>query len=347
MCRYIRQYFLRGFFPSGGSNRLDEIGIVPEALLRATVIAGARHISGTVKDARGNYVPLPNWYPNFAIGFGRTVLDRALYALLFCCHRTLRTDVFCSYINTSSISGLAIALNNKMLWTLTNTIAARSFKFECASQADITVHVVLVWTDPAGNPAALKQIVNDLDLIVFVDNSSQTFGNMQSFPDTSNTVEKAVVSCPSGSSITAIVQKGSFAARSSQQSFALVANGNILTEFAREVTPVPMFNSGRATAVPKSNIACPLSAHHNIEITAPLLLKPATKLPDVPLSRENMVSHFAASLSMFLGVPLNSVHVYTLSEIPWIGFSCGAYVCSARSVDTPCYQVGCWDVDEV
>jgi hypothetical protein len=224
---------------------------------------------------------------------------------------------------------------------LSFTVAARSFKFNCASKADTTVHVVLVWTDPAGNPAALKQIVNDLDLIVFVDNSSQTFGNMQSFPDTSNTVEKVVVSCPHGSILTAIVNRGSFASRLSQQSFALVANGNIMTEFAQEFTPVPAFNSGRAAAIPLSNIACP-PAHgdHKIEIAAPLQLINAAKIPDAPLPRENMLSHFAASLSMFLGVPLHSVHVYTLSESPWIGFSCGAYVCSLRSADTPCYQVG-------
>jgi hypothetical protein len=73
-------------FPSGASRLLDALGIVPEALVRATVIAGARQITGTVKDARNNYVSLPQWYPNYAIGFGRTVLDRALYvAFLFYC----------------------------------------------------------------------------------------------------------------------------------------------------------------------------------------------------------------------------------------------------------------------
>jgi hypothetical protein len=83
--RYVRQYFLRGFFPSGGIVPLDEINPVPSALLRATVIAGARQITGTVRDVRNSYVPLPNWYPNYAIGFGRAVLDRTLY-VSFICH---------------------------------------------------------------------------------------------------------------------------------------------------------------------------------------------------------------------------------------------------------------------
>ena len=84
LCRYVRQYFLRGFFPSGGFVPLDEIVPVPSALVRATVIAGARQITGTVKDARNSYVPLPSWYPNYAIGFGRAVLDRTLYVSSIC-----------------------------------------------------------------------------------------------------------------------------------------------------------------------------------------------------------------------------------------------------------------------
>jgi hypothetical protein len=57
---------------------------VPEALVRATVIAGARQITGTVKDVRNNFVSLPSWYPNYAIGFGRAVLDRTLYVTFIC-----------------------------------------------------------------------------------------------------------------------------------------------------------------------------------------------------------------------------------------------------------------------
>jgi hypothetical protein len=298
---------------------------------------------GTVKDARNNYVPLPSWYPNYAIGFGLPVLDRALYATQpFFLLRHLSsfvTSSFCRYLNTSSVHGVAIAFNRNTLWTLSNTVAARAFKFNCASNSDTTVHVVLVWTDPAGNPAALKQIVNDLDLIVTVDSTSQTFGNMQSFPDTSNTVEKVVVSCPQGSFITAIVNRGSFATQSSQ-SFALVANGNVVTEYAQVVTPVPAFNSGRTAPIPSSKTACPLVDDNVIEITAPLQLKKAANFPDASLPRQNFLSLFQAALSMFLGIPLHSVHVYTLAEIPWIGFSCGAYVCSTRSTATPCYQVG-------
>ena len=242
------------------------------------------------------------------------------------------------YINTSVANGLAIALNGKNLWSLSDAVETRAFKFNCASNADTTAHVVLVWVDPAGNPAALKQIVNDLDLIVIAD-SLQTFGNTQSFPDTSNTVEKAVVSCPRGSFITAIVNRGSLVSYS--QSFALVANGNVVSEYAPLITPVPAFKSGRSSPISSSKTACPpVGGDRLVKITAPLQLKATAKFPELSLSRVDMLSHFGASLSMFLGVPFHSVHLYTLSETPWIGFSCGAYVCGKRSSDTPCYQVG-------
>jgi hypothetical protein len=230
-------------------------------------------------------------------------------------------------------------MNRKRLWMLSSSVASRAFTFRCESYADTTVHVVLVWTDPPGNLAALKQLVNDLDLIVFVDSSEQLFGNMQSFPDTSNTVEKVVVSCPRGSTITAIVNRGSFATRLSQ-TFALVANGNVVSEFAQELTPVPFFNSGRSNPVRTSSTACSVtSGSRLVQVAAPLPLKPSVMLSESPLVLQNFVSQFTASLSMLLAVPWQSVQLYLLSDVPWIGFGCGAYVCSTRSLDSPCFQV--------
>ena len=77
--RYVRQYFLRGFFPSRSATTADQLTLVPEALVRATIIAGARQMTGTVTDSHGAHEPLPAWYPNYAAGFGRPMLDRSLY----------------------------------------------------------------------------------------------------------------------------------------------------------------------------------------------------------------------------------------------------------------------------
>jgi hypothetical protein len=36
-------------------------------------------MTGTVTDSHGAHEPLPAWYPNYAAGFGRPMLDRSLY----------------------------------------------------------------------------------------------------------------------------------------------------------------------------------------------------------------------------------------------------------------------------
>ena len=66
---YVRQYFIQGFYPSGTPNASNSMPTVPESLLRAVMLAGARQITGTVL-IDGIDVDLPSYYPNYAIGFG-------------------------------------------------------------------------------------------------------------------------------------------------------------------------------------------------------------------------------------------------------------------------------------
>jgi hypothetical protein len=181
-----------------------------------------------------------------------------------------------------------------------------------------------------------------LDLIVFVGNGSRVFGNMGSYADTSNTVEKAVVSCPSGSTITAIVTTASTLYTNSQ-TFALVANGNVFSELAREVN-VPAFSPGRPTSILTSSKACgepqDLVRSWPIEIAAPVQFKnPTFRFPRSKSALADLVSHFTASLAMFLGVPEYSIGMAEFTSGPWIGFACGSYICSASSTAAPCYLV--------
>jgi hypothetical protein len=246
--------------------------------------------------------------------------------------------------SAASAVGLAAALNSKALYTLTSATPTRAFTFRCASLADTSVHVVLVWTDPPGNPAALKQLVNDLDLIVYVGSGAKIFGNTDVFADTSNTVEKAVVACASGSSVTAIVSAGK-ALLTAAQAFALVANGNVITELAQELSPLPTFSSGRPAAIPTSTNACGkpqdlVDEGPELQIAAPMKFKnPLFKFPQSELAAANMVAHFTASLAMLLGVPEYSVYLQTFLSVPWIGFACGSYVCSLSGAAAPCYLV--------
>jgi hypothetical protein len=246
--------------------------------------------------------------------------------------------------SAASNVGLAAALSSKALYTLTATTPARAFTFRCASLADSSVHVVLVWTDPAGNPAALKQLVNDLDLIVYVGSGQKIFGNTGAFADTSNTVEKAVVSCASGGTVTAIVTAGK-ALLTAAQAFALVANGNVITELAQEVTPLPAFSSGRPAAIPTTTKPCGdpadlVNESPEFHIAAPMKFKnPAFKLPQSELAASTVVAHFTASLAMLLAVPEYSVFFQMFTSGPWIGFACGSYVCMLSGTAAPCYLV--------
>jgi hypothetical protein len=207
------------------------------------------------------------------------------------------------------------------------------------------VHVVLVWTDPPGNPAALKQLVNDLDLIVFVDTGSKVYGNTGAYADTANTVEKIVVQCSSGSVITAIVTAGNSLFTSSQ-SFSLVANGNVVTEVAQALTPVPSFSPGRPAAISTTTQRCRppenlVNEYPAIQIAALMEFKNHTfRLPKSDLALGNLLSQFTGSLAMMLGAPDYSILVQEFSAGPWIGFACGSYVCSLSGAAAPCYLVG-------
>ncbi len=194
------------------------------------------------------------------------------------------------------------------------------------------MHVVLVWSDPPGNPAAMKQLVNDLDLIVSVGNGDRVFGNTGSYADTSNTVEKVVVTCPSGSTITAIVAS-STTLYTATQTFALVANGNVISELAQEVTNPPVFNAGRRPSVPTSS-TCKSEEY----ATAPMKFK-NQGFPTSNLALAHFTSQFTASLGMFLGVPDYSIAFMEFKSGPWIGFACASYICSSSGSANPCYLV--------
>jgi hypothetical protein len=204
---YIRQYFLQGFYPTGAAVAADQMSTVPEALLRAVILAGSRQISGKVTVSGANE-DLPRAYPNYAIGFGLPVVDRALYM----------KGYTGAYAN-----GLQLVMPLPVFGA--GSTVPDLYQFRCGASSDTAVHIVLTWTDPAGNPTAMSQIVNDLDLIVIYART-QISGNNGDFADTSNTVEKvALTSCASGQVIRVAVNPGRVVFR---QSYALVVNGNVV-----------------------------------------------------------------------------------------------------------------------
>ncbi len=140
---------------------------------------------------------------------------------------------------------------------------------------DLPLRVTLVWTDPAGNPAASIKLVNDLDLIVTnLDTTNVYFGNnisaggLFTMPwdgvspitnDTVNNVENVYIAPPLGTnySITVVARRINVNAVTTQtnnvlQDFALViscGDGEVADAIKIGDSAKPKFNSPSAIEV--------------------------------------------------------------------------------------------------
>jgi subtilisin family serine protease len=232
----IRQYFVQGYYPAGkpGSGTCFE---PEEALVRAVVLASC--VSVTTDPSWGLWsqryplsfgffrFPLPPALsPSFFHGFGLPVLDQAVYM-------------------ANSTNNYTMLFVNM---TYTSESAATAFNVTCnASLAHaVPLTLALVWTDPPGSTNSMKQLVNDLDLIVVLPGASppQLFGNMRAFADQSNTVERVVTECPPEGVVTAIIALGD-SLKTASQAWYLVANGPVMGIVSAAVPP---HSTGRSEA---------------------------------------------------------------------------------------------------
>ena len=129
----VRQYFLEGFYPTGARTTADRL-TPSAALIRATLIAGAREITGP----ETHITPYKGWYyPTLDQGWGRVTLDDALY-----------------------FSGDTIKLGLADEREGIQSGVTDTYRFSVQSPAT-RLRIALVWTDPA---AAEGVLVNDLNL---------------------------------------------------------------------------------------------------------------------------------------------------------------------------------------
>jgi hypothetical protein len=319
---FIRQYFVQGFYPTGAVVPDNSIAHVPEALLRAVVLAGSRQITGKVNH-NGVLQDLPAAYPNYAIGFGMPVVDRALFMQGY-------TGPFANGLQLTKTPLPSFA---------SGASVAQLYQFRCGSfTADESVHIVLTWTDPAGNPAAIKQIVNDLDLVVVdvtVNGSAgiQLLGNNGDFPDTTNTVEKvALASCSQGQVVKVAINPGRVV---STQAYAVVVNGNVeMGSFQPVAAGAFTFDPKRPDPLPSSN-APHSGTVCSASIQVPIVLERSPLGPS-PTSLALTVAslRFSAALAMYMGVGLQAVNtafimnsgIYSSINLT---FFCSSYICQS------------------
>ena len=314
---YVRQYFIRGFYPSGTASASNTMATVPEALLRGVILAGSRQITGKVPISGAN-VDLPSSYPNYAIGFGMPVVDRALYL----------TGYTGSFAN-----GLQITKPTLPLFAAGSTVP-HLYQFKCGAFADKAVHVVLTWTDPAGNPVASNQIVNDLDLVVIPAGSgSEVLGNNGDFPDTSNTVEKVALSnCGASGQVVRVAVNPARVVFG--QRYALVVNGNVeMGSLATVAAGSFSFDSKRLA--PLAHSASPLSGSVCSSTANVLIIPERSPLGSSPtaFAQTFAATRFSAALAMFLGVGLDAVSAAFAADFQSMRLSmkCSSYVCGSPS----------------
>ncbi|MEM2891010.1 MAG: PQQ-binding-like beta-propeller repeat protein, partial [Thermoplasmata archaeon] len=206
----IRQYYMDGWYPTG--SRQPTNGFVPSAaLIKATLINSAIEMSGS-----GAYINGETRYPNYNQGWGRVVLDDALYF-------------------EGETRGLVVDDNRAGLNT------GQSSSYSLAVGDDTTpVEITLVWTDYPGTPMSTPNLVNDLDLTVIAPDGTVYRGNMyqgynpgESIPnsydnDHINNVESVLVLSPQPGLWTVIVD--AFNVPWGPQSYAIVMTGGIATE---------------------------------------------------------------------------------------------------------------------
>jgi hypothetical protein len=156
-----RQYFMEGWWPTGTKNPADSFE-PSAALMKAVLAASAQQMTGSYTDSKNE-----NTWPNNAQGWGRVLLDDALYF-------------------AGDTRGMEIVDDTSSLSTGESRIESY-FVLDSAEP----LRVMLTWTDYPGVAWTTPNIVNDLDLLVtdplgttYKGNVFGTFAQGESQPDT-------------------------------------------------------------------------------------------------------------------------------------------------------------------
>jgi subtilisin family serine protease/nitrogen fixation-related uncharacterized protein len=204
-----RQYYKKGFYPSGKSNPAD--GFVPSgALLKATLINSGTNMEGKVDlNGQDSWVDLRPM-PSFTQGFGRVQLTNTLYF--------------------AESSNFTLFKEEKEL----NTGERHEFCFQVNTGATKSFKSTLVWMDYPGSPSAAIALVNNLDLRVLDQEGHVLYGN--GGVDYINNVEQVMVAPNQASGKTyKVTVKGSKVPQGPQP-YALVVTGQLKKVDCAKVT---------------------------------------------------------------------------------------------------------------
>jgi hypothetical protein len=176
----LRNYLRKGYYPTGAANSTDRI-IPSSALIKAMLINGAVEIG-----AAGQSTMLTSLYPNTSQGWGRLLLDTALF------------------FSQPSRESRGLRLWDKWNGEGLETGEEDSYSIYVSSSSE-PLKVALTWTEPPPSPFSGIALCHDLDLEVSAPNGDIYRGNCfdlgSSYPnggkDSLNNVEEVFVLNPS------------------------------------------------------------------------------------------------------------------------------------------------------
>jgi hypothetical protein len=194
----VREYFRRGFYPTGKPNKENEMKSPSSSLIRGSIVHSASPLNGNVNyDYKGSLLDLSKEsYPNAWNGYGLMTLQNVLY---------FPESNFKLFVKDR------IDISN-----------AKSDKF-CVKfkKPSGSVKVTLVWNDPPSTPYAAVSLINNLDLLVYDDHEHH--GNNR--VDTRNTVEQVLIPNVKFNQTLTIIVQGTHIPIGPQK-YSLIITGN-------------------------------------------------------------------------------------------------------------------------
>lgn len=223
----IREYFTKGFYPSGKATPKD--AFTPSgALLKAMLIHSSRPLLYTVSsDSSGHQTATTlatDSYPTNSQGFGRIQLNNVLPF----------ADSN-SYALTLFVIGAAESGNSNYK-ALKNGESEKHIFYTTADVTQPSIRITLAYTDYPGSTGSNRPLVNDLSIVV-VDNTGAVLHRAQSYVQGQqdvNNVEVILIDNPLPSTTyTVLVYTSSTLAYA--QPYALVMTGQITPVRLRRV----------------------------------------------------------------------------------------------------------------
>eukprot|EP00007_Cunea_sp_BSH-02190019_P003699 CAMPEP_0174235450 /NCGR_PEP_ID=MMETSP0417-20130205/4880_1 /TAXON_ID=242541 /ORGANISM="Mayorella sp, Strain BSH-02190019" /LENGTH=990 /DNA_ID=CAMNT_0015313955 /DNA_START=117 /DNA_END=3089 /DNA_ORIENTATION=- len=227
----VREYLMRGFYPTGQETPANVIANPSAALVKALIINSGQQLGYVNTNADAHFVPLLET-PNPYSGFGRVQLDSTLV------FRAPLSDHSLHLFNQESIS-----LGETSRRCVVIPANARYVK------------ITLVWTDPAAAASAGRALVNNLDMALVTSTGETIRANNMREYDALNNVEQIYIRSPPAGEYSLIIEAITINVGANQL-YSLVVSGDFTLTGLCSVNTCPFACSLRGDCTPGGLCVC-------------------------------------------------------------------------------------------